>query len=589
MCGEGGEGGCACREGGGAIVGVDSRRNNDPCQVSQSQPSRVVFWGAGATASLGFKTTAQQGKALRSLVSDERPARPLDQRVRRAVGDGPWCSALQDLLTILGDNPLEPESTESTLAVTPCQMAAMRSNWRSGADDDELRRRIIGLRTLYDWPALQAAVRVCPGALEGSNFQLNDLFNLLDMHGQSGHGFRKQQLDIEEERDEFLTPQEVVGARNALRMLLQAMLYVDWQYCREEKREDLDRHYEFAKAIGRRLQRHGMGLAHSSRFDSRDFYLGDVSFVSLNYDPVGLWCQFVANRDLNRSAAVPHVDSPALRLQVFHDLGHFVAGSRVRVGGRDPKTPWHPMNETSAQRLNDPEHRSGDRIRITKFLFPHGCLWWRECPNCGKLSSYMGQSWDRDSSALIPPPPLKAFVPDADALKPRSDEEDKAWKRGEVDARACVHCQTLTYAHHTQTRMQSNFKGAAPPFLEEIGRDLRVAVQDADHIILMGYSLPPDDVAYRAFFAARQRRDVKVKCSVVVGHEEERRWLGPSEWPDRASAMKAGMPPRTTLEAAKDLFGKDNVRFFGGGIPQVFLDGGQVTDAAVERLLSWEA
>ena len=487
------------------------------------------------------------------------------------------------MLTILGDGPRE----DSIYAVGPGQLATMRRNWRRGADDDELRQRIITLRVLYNWPALQAAIRVCPGAaIEGGDFQLNDLFNLLDMHGQSGHGFRKGHGKV---LGEFLTPREVVGARNALKMLLQAMLYVDWQGGREEKQEDLDRHYEFAKAIGKRMQRRGVSLAHNAPFDSRDFYIGDVSFVSLNYDPVALWCQFVANRDLNRSPSVPHVGSPALRLQVFHDLGHFVAGCRVKVRDRDPKTPWHPMNETSAQRLNDHDHGSSDRIRITKFLFPHGCLWWRECPSCGKLSSYMGQSWDRNSAALIPPPPLKAFVQDADALQPRSDEEDKAWKRGEVDARACVHCPTLTYAHHTQTRMQSSFKGAAPPFLEEINRDLRVAVQDANHIILMGYTLPPDDVEYRAFFAARRRRDVDVKCSVVVGRDGERRWLGPTEWPSRLSAMDVGKAPRTTLEAAKDLFGAENVRFFGGGIPQVFLDGGQVTETAVERLLNWES
>jgi hypothetical protein len=28
----------------------------------------------------------------------------------------------------------------------------------------------------------------------------------------------------------------------------------------------------------------------------------------------------------------------------------------------------------------------------------------------------------------------------------------------------------------------------------------------ADHIILLGFSLPPDDVTYRAFFAARQQK-----------------------------------------------------------------------------------
>ena len=71
--------------------------------------------------------------------------------------------------------------------------------------------------------------------------------------------------------------------------------------------------------------------------------------------------------------------------------------------------------------------------------------------------------------------------------------------------------------------MQSNFKASPPSFIDEVQRDLRVATQAAEHIILMGYSLPQDDVAYRAFFAARRRRNHKdgepLRCSVVVGTE----------------------------------------------------------------------
>ena len=407
------------------------------------------------------------------------------------------------------------------------------------------------------------------------------------MHGQSGHGFRGG--NTEGDAGDFLTPQEVAGARNALKMLLQALLYIDWQRGREKRSQELNHHYEFAKALGERVQQEGLRLAADlrDRFDRREFYMSDVAFVSLNYDPVALWCQFVANSRLNKSPSAPHVGRPASKLKVFHDLGHFVAGSRVELRGRDPKTPWHPMNEPSAQRLNDySEHGSHDRIRITKFLFPHGCLWWRECPNCGKLSSYMGNSWRTDSVTLIPPPPFKVFLPSVDAFEPRFKSEREAWDGGEVDARACVHCRTLTYAHHTQTRMQSNFKDAPPPFLEEINRDLRVAVQNADHIILMGYSLPPDDVDYRAFFAARRRLRGDVKCSVVVGHKGENCWLGPSEWRSQLSAMEDG--EKKTLEAARDLFGLDNVRFYGGGIPQVFLEGGRVSPLAVENLLTWE-
>lgn len=550
----------------------------------------VIFWGAGATAALGMQTTGAQTDALLALASGH----PLSRRIETALGrksQKPWTSALCDLLTILGDvgDDETSEDGASVATITKQQIEIMRRNWCASASDDAVWGRIIELRTLYDWPVLKAAIDVCPGANAAgakSAFQLNDLFNVLDMHGQSGHGFRDKQGN-------FLTPQRVLGARNALKMLLQALFYIDWQYSREQNRVELEHHYNFAKALGRRMQWEGLELSGSNSFESRHFYVGDVSFVSMNYDPVALWCQFVANRDLNRSLSAPHVGCPASRLQIFHDLGHFVAGSRVKEkDGLDSETPWYPMNETSTQRLNDRSHGAGDVIRISKFLFPHGCLWWRECPDCGKLSSYMGDDWETDSPTLIPPPPLKAFVRDVE-YRYRSENEWKAWAEGKVDARACVHCQTLTYAHHTQTVMQSSFKSRPPPFLDEIKRDLRVAVQNADHIVLMGYSLPPDDADYRAFFAARSRRNLggseePVRCSVVGGREYGARWHGPHEWPSLLSKIDRREPPRTTLEAARDLFKEENVRFYGGGIPNVFLDGGAVTDTAVDKLLTWE-
>ena len=131
--------------------------------------------------------------------------------------------------------------------------------------------------------------------------------------------------------------------------------------------------------------------------------------------------------------------------------------------------------------------------------------------------------WNADEDVRAPPP-LNAFVEEGITFEPSTTErraEEKAWREGKVDARSCVHCNTLTYAHHMPLLMQSNFKSAPPPFMEEIRRDMRVVVREADHIVLMGYSLPPDDVTYRAFFAARQRRgDPKVKCSVVVGQDQ---------------------------------------------------------------------
>ena len=492
-----------------------------------------------------------------------------------------WVDAVIDLLAILGD---EQEGDVSPVAVTQAQIDAMRRNWELSAADGDLRNRILELRSLYDWPALEAAIRVCPG-VNANNFDLKDLFNLLEFHSQSAHGFRV-------ETDMFLAPQRIIGALNALKVLLHALFYVDWTSAirKEEKKLALQYHLDFAKMLSRLMQRDGIEVASEGRFDSRDFYMGDFAVVSLNYDPLGLWFQYIANRSLNNSLAVPHVGAPARKIQIFNDLGQFVAAQRIEGDG-NTQLPWFPMNETAVQRLNEKSDRTGEVIRVSKFLFPHGCVCWRECPDCGKLSSYMGSEWSVASSTLIPPPPLKAFTEGA-GFKPRGDRETKEWDKGAVDARECVYCGTMTYAHHTQTIMQTNFKKAPPPVLEEIQRDMRVVVQNAEHIVLMGYSLPPDDVLYRAFFAARQKRnrDKAIRCT-VVGFDRDKPanhcWFGPSEWPARMESRKKSDPPRSTLEAARDLFGEPNVRFYGGGVPNVFLEGGQVTEAAVNRLLNW--
>ena len=371
------------------------------------QSRTIIFWGAGATAGLGMRTTTQEGAFILDLAAsgEDLPTTSLvlHQRISKALGEAaaPWTPALAELLTILGDTNEE----YPTASVTEEQTGAMRRNWNPRATDAEIRNRIMELRGLYDWPALKAVVKVCPVEegpnRPGGNF-LNDLFNILDMHGQSGHGFRV-------EGNDFLTPRRVAGARNALKLLILVLFYVDWHVLRQdpEKRMTLEQHFGFAEALGRRMQRQGLELAEHP-FDSGDFYMGDVSFASLNYDPIALWLQTVANRNLNRNPSVPHVGIPARRLQIFHDLGYIVPSTRISE--RNPGTIWHPMNEGSAQRLNDPDHGASDVIRIYKFLYPHGCLNWRECPDCGKLSSYLGNSWDMDSAVLFPPPPLQAFV-----------------------------------------------------------------------------------------------------------------------------------------------------------------------------------
>ena len=149
----------------------------------------------------------------------------------------------------------------------------------------------------------------------------------------------------------------------------------------------------------------------------------------------------------------------------------------------------------------------------------------------------------------------------------------------------CLHCGTLTYAHHTQAIMQSSFKPRLPSFIEEIQRDLRALTMQANHIIFMGYSLPPDDVTYRAFFAARRQcQGEQLRCTVVSKDPKNPRWYGAAQLKRRRREGK--FSESSPLTAACDIFGEENVRFYGGGIPNVFLQNGKVTAEKLNRLLT---
>ncbi|HUJ20412.1 MAG TPA: hypothetical protein VLX58_02770 [Bryobacteraceae bacterium] len=477
------------------------------------------------------------------------------------------------MISILGDGD---DAYLSIHKIDKDQLAAMRRNWQSHANEEEIRQRIIDLRLTYDWPALKSAVGICPGSTT-AKFRLNDLFNLLDMHVPPGSGFRAPTRRGELQ---FLDGRRLIGAKNALLMTLIASFYVDYQVCISSKRDVLQKYKDVAVLLGRRMQRRGRDLARAGvPLDTPQFYQGDVGFVSMNYDPILFWVQFIANSELNHSASVPHIGSPAVPLHVFNDFGHLIPSRRVAKG--DAESPWYPMNEAVTQRLNESTTGANHRVRLTKVLFPHGCLCWRECPNCGKLSSYHADRWELPASDLLPPPPLLAF--DKSACPDRiTGKERRARAAGIIDARSCLHCGELTVTNHTQVVMQSSFKPRPPSFIEEIQRDLRAMAMQASHIILMGYSLPPDDVTYRAFFSARSQREgaEPVRCTVVNKDDANPGWYGADELKTRAFAETSA------VNAAREVFG-ENVRFYGGGIPQVFLDGGVATDAKLDRLLEW--
>lgn len=315
---------------------------------------------------------------------------------------------------------------------------------------------------------------------------------------------------------------------------------------------------------------------------NRSFYLFSYALISMNWEPMLLWLLFMAHYDANKNNP-PYIGNTSQTLKLFHYVEIFIDVCQI---GTKPLTPrvWYPFNETVVQRLNDSEHVTSRLVRVGKFYFPHGSLSWRQCPNCGKLTMHLGDSWDDLPENLFPPTILESL---SFGHKPRSKEESEAWyKEGRFDVLQCSFCGATTELTNTPTIMQTSFKGNNDSFITDIHRDMHVALEKTKHIILFGYSLPSDDFIYQSMLAARQNHQDKPYCSIVNGYQGPSKWLYDKEIGEYIKTEK-GKEVYEVVLSARGLFGYKNVRLYAGGIPNVFTNNHVFSKRKTEELLHY--
>lgn len=533
-------------------------------------PETVIFWGAGATKSIGFHTTADLSYTLYMLA---RTDQNLKERVQNAFTDqlSEWHSIVMDILILVDDRDRSFEIEDVYKRQFP------------NVKNEDAKERHMKLLRRYNWPILADIINICPG--DEKTFAIQDLFNVLDMHINNGHGFRVPDRSRSDESvmTKFISTDELRSARDALKMLCILIHSIDYQVAIKNKQDIIKQYKSFASILYEMMLQEGMDLLeHGHKMTTRDFYLFSHAFISMNWDPILLWILFNVHKEYNHADDILHVGDPPLPLKFFHDLGHFM-GVR-RIDGESPAV-WYPFNESVVQRVNDEEHQTGRRVRVGKFYFPHGSTAWRECPNCGKLTMFLGDGWSLDDATLFPPHITNGV---RFGIAPRSLEETEALQRGDFDAVQCAFCATITEVRDTPLVMQSSFKDTYPSFIEEIQRDMKVSIEKARHIVLMGYTLPSDDVIYRSLLSARKNYQEKIYCSLAVGYISDApdRWMVGDEleeFIDSIENKKDGLPK--AYKTATEIFGKEFVRGYAKGIPAVFLDQGVSTKQRVQELL----
>ncbi len=557
-------------------------------------PKTVVLWGAGATAHLGLPVTNDQARCLSTLAAIRTGG--LEERVRLAFpkANRQEQRDIVDFLLILGDTDGRTKRARQDEEIAQ----ALHRQFEQ-LDTANRRVRMEELRRTYDWPTLRRVILSSPrhytsvsasgtSSAKSAPISLQDLFNLLDLHIQANIGFNALHPNGEKEIA-FIRPDALPLARRALQLLIILQFVLGYRHLLEQA--NLLRPYkQFAESLARLMQKEGLQLAaQGADTTRRNYYLLGYSLVSMNWDPLLMWLVFNAHSEANHRWPVVSVGQPSRPQKLFNDLAYMVALRKVE--GEDLNI-WYMMNESTAQRLNDPNHLGDRYVRTGKFYFPHGSFNLRECPNCGKMNAYLGDKWNLVSPSLLPPMPFGAWS--KDWRRDRSKKEKEFRSRGDMDALQCVYCGSMMGFEQISLLMQTNFKGAMLPYLEETQRELRAALENAQHVVLMGYSLPKDDVFYRSVLAARlgnpsERSEKPLYVSLVGYHDK-----APSRWLEGQEIEQALPLDCDLVRIYRDLSnivagGDPNrvrVRAYGRGIPNVFAPGGgRVDDERIRDLL----
>lgn len=530
----------------------------------------LVVIGAGATAKLGMPQSSAQSDVFRTLSKGN-----VDYaEVLKKYFKGEDLSKIVSFLKALDGNNKEI----GNFSISKDDINEIKNVYRNCNDESLLKNRILELRRDYDWNALKKIIGVCP-CDENDNNLIRDVYSIIDKKLQANQSIKI----VNGKNEEILPLSRIQGARNFLTMFINLLFASAWDnICNGGNSDKFSKYKKFINAFTKMMQDEGHKF-YERGFDvnSRDFYLFSCSFVSLNFEMVFPWLLMNSHREFNKDKKT-YIDDHPIKLWLDYGVEH---RGRKNVNGK--VVPTLEFAEAVASRENEDDHVGTELNRTGKFYFAHGSSNWRECPVCGRMTFYNGGNyWEYKSKKLIPPFPIPVFEPiDEKSLTSKELE----WSKNlHYDSLQCMHCGSETKALDAPMIMQTMLKTTPTSFLEEIQRNVKVALSNARHIVLLGYRLPPDDTIWYETFAEAvkgREKEQEAYCSVVVGYEGKGEWLSGKELEmyvekyvkyDNVEAYGV-----SAIKNAWAVFDKVNVRAWTGGIPEVF---GNCTESDVKEL-----
>lgn len=513
-------------------------------------PENAIFWGAGATYTLGFPTTGQQGELIIAIAKAEKVEDYKKGLLKLDYFDNEALAEFSELLFILDDIKSEDNKADkfNCREYNQEQLEVAKDLFKDVAIDD-IESLLRNLRTDYDIGALKEIIKICP---QDKTSVVMDTFNLIDYHYLNSEGFYTND-------EVLLCNNRLKAARNAIIMIIQTTMTLAYLKGLSDKQHIHAIFRKFAKDLTTYAYEDSKRKKDLD-YQEKEFYLLPFYFISLNWDHYLTWLIFQANKEFNDgSVSIGGVNK---KLKFFNDLS-------IRLGlrhlGKSPNTEltnkiWYPYNETVVQRVNDSDYGNNRIVRIGKFFFPHGSLALRACPSCGGLIGSFGDTWDFDSTSLFPP----SLIPSSRKIAMRTVKEKEWVEKGHYDAMECVHCGVMTSVKESLMIMQTIMKGDYQPSLKIIQAEINAYLMHSNHIIFMGYSLPKDDLIWKSILLARKARNKDIKITVIIGYQ------GSKKWQYAKTLDELNEEDNSQYQSFFDIFKGCEMRFFTGGIPAIF-------------------
>lgn len=545
----------------------------------------LVFIGAGATSQLGMPSTYDLTKILRSLCNGGQETIELLKKFFYE-SDLKKVNAFLKMLEGSRENNLE-------ISTMDIEQAKIALNY-SKNNDELLQTRILELRHDYDWNALKKILKICPHK-ESDDGLVMDVFSIIDKKLISGQSLKVKAGDNEE----ILSVSRLQGARNFLILFVNMLFSAAWfRIASGENESNFAKYKTFLTTFVKMMQKEGFKF-HQRKYplNERSFYLYTTSFVSFNFEMAFPWILMVSDHDANHRKTYIGGDHP---LRLWLDFGCEHRGRKLE-SEEGELVPTIEFTESVVSRENEDGSHVGSEInRCGKFYFAHGSSNWRECPVCGRMTFYFGNTnnkWGYKSKELISPYPIPIFDVEENITLTKK-EQSWHYEKLHYDALQCMHCGSETHALDAPMIMQTVYKSTPTSFLEEIQRNVKVSLEKARHIVLLGYRLPPDDTIWYQTFAEAIRSRINTEeeafCSVIVGHRGIQKWLYRDELERYVETNRKKEDSAdwgiTAIENAWAIFGKKRIRAWTGGIPQVFGNGteNEVKELFYPSLVNWK-